>query len=114
MRIVSADDIQNVLTYRGLIDALADAFKSDIAVPTRHHHTIPQPGADATLLLMPAWGDGTERYIGCKIVTVFPDNAKVQRPSVHGQYLLMSGETGEPLAMIDGRALTAWRTACAS
>jgi ornithine cyclodeaminase len=114
MRIVSAEDIQKILTYRALIDALADAFKSDIVVPARHHHTLAQPGTDATLLLMPAWGGGDERYIGCKIVTVFPDNAKLQRPSVHGQYLLLSGATGEPLAMIEGRTLTAWRTACAS
>jgi ornithine cyclodeaminase len=114
MRIVSADDIQKALTYRTLIDALAEAFRSDMAVPVRHHHTIPQDGADATLLLMPAWNDGEERYIGCKIVTVFPDNARLQRPSVYGQYLLLSGKSGEPLAMMDGRALTAWRTACAS
>ena len=114
MRIVSADDIQNALTYRALIDALGDAFRSDITVPVRHHHTIPTAGADATLLLMPAWKADAEPYLGCKIVTVFPDNAKAQRPSVHGQYLLLSGETGEPLAMMEGRALTAWRTACAS
>jgi len=114
MRIVSADDIQNALTYRALIDALDDAFRSDIVVPVRHHHTIETGGTDATLLLMPAWNEGEERYIGCKIVTVFPDNAKLQRPSVYGQYLLLSGATGEPLAMMDGRALTAWRTACAS
>jgi ornithine cyclodeaminase len=63
---------------------------------------------------MPAWNEDAPRYLGCKIVTVFPDNAKSQRPSVYGQYLLLSGETGEPLAMMDGRALTAWRTACAS
>ena len=48
MRIVSADDIQNVLTYRALIDALGEAFRSDIAVPMRHHHTIATSGADAT------------------------------------------------------------------
>jgi len=114
MRIVSADDIQNALTYRALIDALDEAFRSEIAVPVRHHHTIPTEGADATLLLMPAWTSEGERYLGCKIVTVFPDNAKQQRPSVYGQYLLLSGETGEPLAMMDGRTLTAWRTACAS
>jgi ornithine cyclodeaminase len=114
MRIVSADDIHKALTYRGLIDALAEAFQSDIEVPVRHHHTIEQPGTDATLLLMPAWNEDGDRFIGCKIVTVFPDNAKAQRPSVHGQYLLLSGETGEPLAMMDGRALTVWRTACAS
>src|SRR4029078_19463 len=31
-----------------------------------------------------------------------------------GSYILMSGETGEPLAIIDGTSLTRWRTACAS
>jgi ornithine cyclodeaminase len=63
---------------------------------------------------MPAWTETGERYLGCKIVTVFPDNVKQNRPSVHGQYLLMSGETGEPQALIEGRTLTAWRTAAAS
>jgi alanine dehydrogenase len=114
MRIVTAEDIASVLSYGALVDALAEAFRSDITVPVRHHHTISQPGADATLLLMPAWTESGERYLGCKIVTVFPDNAKLSRPSLYGQYLLMSGETGEPLAMIEGRALTAWRTAAAS
>jgi len=120
MRIVTADDLARLLTYEGLIGALAEAFRSEIAVPVRHHHTIPQADADATLLLMPAWTaeaagtQGGERFIGCKIVTVFPGNAKAGRPSLYGQYLLLSGDTGEPLAMIDGRVLTAWRTACAS
>jgi alanine dehydrogenase len=114
MRIVTAEDIASVLSYGALVDALAEAFRSDITVPVRHHHTISQPGAAATLLLMPAWTESGERYLGCKIVTVFPDNAKLSRPSLYGQYLLMSGETGEPLAMIEGRALTAWRTAAAS
>lgn len=114
MRIVTADDISRVLTYPALVDALAEAFRADIAVPVRHHHTIPQAGANATLLLMPAWTEQGERYLGCKIVTVFPDNARQDRPSVYGQYLLMSGGTGEPLALIEGRTLTAWRTAAAS
>lgn len=114
MRIVAAEDITRVLTYGALVDALAEAFRGDIAVPVRHHHTIPQPGTDATLLLMPAWTETGERYLGCKIVTVFPDNAKQNRPSLYGQYLLMSGDTGESLALIDGRVLTAWRTAAAS
>jgi len=60
---------------------------------------------------MPAW---TEEFLGCKLVTVFPGNAELQKPSVFGTYLLMSGRTGEPLAVIDGRSLTAWRTAAAS
>jgi ornithine cyclodeaminase len=114
LRIVAAEEVGQILTYPALIEALAEGFRADITVPVRHHHTIPQPGADATLLLMPAWGGSGESFLGCKVVTVFPDNGKVNKPAVYGQYLLLSGETGEPLALIEGRTLTAWRTACAS
>lgn len=114
MRIVSAEELSRLLTYPALVDALGDAFRADITVPLRHHHTIPQPGADATLLLMPAWTASDARFLGCKVVTVFPDNGKANLPAVYGQYLLMSADTGESLAMIEGRTLTAWRTACAS
>jgi ornithine cyclodeaminase len=114
VRVVSPDDIARVLTYPALIDALAEAFRSDIAVPARHHHAIPQPDAEATLLLMPAWTESGAKYLGCKVVTVFPGNAARGQPSLYGSYLLLSGESGEPLAVMDGRVLTAWRTACAS
>ncbi|HKA71749.1 MAG TPA: ornithine cyclodeaminase family protein [Xanthobacteraceae bacterium] len=116
MRNVSAEEIDSTLTYPALIDALDHAFRADIEVPPRHHHTIARPGADATLLLMPAWtgADAPEKFLGCKIVTVFPDNARLDRPSVYGSYLLASAETGEALAVMDGRALTAWRTGAAS
>lgn len=114
MRVVTAADIDRVLTYPALVEALREAFRGDIIVPVRHHHTIPQAGSDATLLLMPAWNAEGERFLGCKIVTVFPDNAKAEKPSVYANYILLSGETGEPLAMLEGRTLTAWRTAAAS
>jgi len=118
LRSISADDIDRALDYPALIDALDEAFRADIVVPPRHHHTIARGGktADATLLIMPAWhgaaaGDG---FIGCKLATIFPDNARVGKPSLYGQYLLLSGDTGEPLAVLDGRVLTAWRTGAAS
>lgn len=115
LRIVTADEINRALTYPALIDALEDAFRADIAVPLRHTHMIPQPtGSEAKLLLMPAWTNAGERLIGCKVVSVFPDNARIGKPSVYGSYLLTSGATGETLAVMDGTVLTAWRTACAS
>jgi alanine dehydrogenase len=81
--------------------------------PQRHHHTIPVPGAqEGTLLIMPAWQTG--RHVGIKLLTVFPDNAARSKASVMGQYLLLDGKTGEPLALLDGPALTARRTAAAS
>ena len=114
MRVVTAEDIDRALTYPALIEALREAFRAEITVPMRHHHTVPQPGADATLLLMPAWTTGEGSFLGCKVVTVFPDNGKIAKPAVLGSYLLMSGNTGEPLAAIDGTILTRWRTAAAS
>jgi ornithine cyclodeaminase len=117
LRVITAADIATALTFPALVETLRDAFRRDITVPLRHHHTVPQPGrGSATLLLMPAWsaGEPAERFLGCKIVTVFPDNAAANQPSLHGSYLLMSGATGAPLALMDAAALTAWRTGAAS
>ena len=67
------------------------------------------------MLLMPAWTSvRASASSAASSSTVFPDNAKRGKPSVYGSYVLMSGDTGETLAVIDGAALTAWRTACAS
>ena len=113
MRIVSAADVEAALDFASLVERLRQAFRRDIVVPLRHHHTVETPdGVDATLLLMPAWQTG--RHIGIKMVTIFPGNAERGLPAVMGAYLLLDGETGSPLAMIDGPMLTARRTAAAS
>ncbi|AZN69896.1 ornithine cyclodeaminase family protein [Georhizobium profundi] len=121
MRVISASDVDRVLGYTALADALARTFAEGVQAPTRHHHTIERPdGADTTLLLMPAWSDFCARgtsadgYIGVKLVTVSPDNNALAKPAVMGVYILSDGQTGEPLALIDGQALTVWRTATAS
>jgi ornithine cyclodeaminase len=114
VRVVTAEEISRALTYPDLCAALADAFRSGIVAPPRHHHTIARESRDATLILMPAWTEAANGFLGAKIVTVFPENARHGKPSVMATYILMSGETGEPLAALDGPTLTAWRTAAAS
>lgn len=121
LHILSAADIDACLSARDLVETLRAAFRSDVVTPVRHHHDIARPdGADSTLLLMPAWTDFVSQghsmrgYVGIKIVTVSPDNPSMGKPSVTGLYLLLSGRTGEPLAVLDGKALTLWRTAAAS
>lgn len=117
---ISTADVDQSLTYEGLVETLRDAFRQGAIQPVRHHHTIEHPqGADSTLLLMPAWTDFSKSasgkgYIGVKIVTVSPDNNAINKPAVMGLYLLLDGKTGEPMALIDGQRLTTWRTACAS
>lgn len=110
------DAVDAALGFRPLVEALREAFAGRIVTPVRHHHAIERDGrAEATHLLMPAWTDEAEpAFLGTKIVNVFPENGKRGLPSIQGLYVLMSGETGEPLAVMDGQRLTVWRTACAS
>jgi len=115
MRIIPAADVETALDFDSLVERLRQAFRRDIQVPTRHHHSLTEgaePGPnDGTLLLMPAWSG---RHIGVKVVTVFPDNATRNLPAVMGSYLLLDGRSGAPLALVDGPRLTAKRTAAAS
>lgn len=121
LRYIPSKEVNDVLNFKDLIDCLRHAFCSKIVFPIRHHHSIDHgPDGNSTLLIMPAWSDSSvpvnsnENNIGIKLVTVFPNNQKLQKPSIMGSYLLLSGMTGEPLAIIDGQSLTLWRTAAAS
>ena len=116
MRILTASEIDQALTFPALIDALAEAFAGDFAAPERHHHGIDREDTPGTLLLMPAWTGrrAKDAYLGVKVVSVFPGNGDQGLPSVLGTYLLMDGGTGLPLAALDGTRLTVWRTAAAS
>lgn len=61
--------------------------------------------------LMPAvYGD----VFGAKLVTVFPQNAGRGLPTHYALIQLFRAQTGEPLAIMDGRWITAWRTAAVS
>lgn len=115
LRYVSAEEIDSILDFPSLIGALHDAFCADIETPLRHHHAIARDDGEAALLLMPAWTNEKEgSFLGTKTVTVFPGNLAKGLGSVAGTYLLMSGDSGEPLVTIDGHRLTLWRTAAAS
>ena len=113
MRFIDDAAVERRLDFPRLIERLADAFRAESAVPLRHHHQIAVPGAAAgTLLLMPAWTLGGQ--LGIKLVTVFPDNRLRSLPTVLASVMLLSAETGVPLALVAGRALTVRRTAAAS
>ena len=52
----------------------------------------------------------TKEVIGTKILSIFPDNASLGLPSIDGIMYLNDYKTGRPLAVMDGQAVTAWRT----
>ncbi|MEX1300037.1 MAG: ornithine cyclodeaminase family protein [Desulfotignum sp.] len=72
-------------------------------MPDRIH--VPYQGN--TLLLMPCF---TDTYVATKLVTVFPGAPESGLPVVNGMVILADSHTGQPLAILDGAALTARRT----
>jgi ornithine cyclodeaminase/alanine dehydrogenase-like protein (mu-crystallin family) len=72
-------------------------------MPDRIH--VPQK--ENTLLVMPCFGDA---YMATKLVTVFPKAPESGFPVVNGMVILADNHTGQPLAILDGAALTARRT----
>jgi len=107
MLYLSEKDILKAAAPIDVVDEVEAAMvlyeKKDFFMPDRMH--IDYSGN--TLLLMPCFA---RHYLGTKLVTLFPKNAEKNVPVLYGLMILNSGETGEPLAVLNGSALTALRT----
>jgi alanine dehydrogenase len=109
---IDFDAAHRLATVGSLVEPIRRAFQSPAIAPERSHYDLDAFEPSRTLLLMPAWQPAGD--IGIKIATIFPGNGTRGLPSVNAVYLLMSGQTGQPRALIDGRALTLLRTAAVS
>ncbi len=109
---IDFDGVLRLADVGSLIEPLRQAFQSDFVSPARAHYDLEPPDQPRALLLMPSWRPAGA--IGVKVVTIIPGNVDRGLPSVNAAYLLLSGQTGQPCAWIDGRALTLIRTAAVS
>ena len=111
MRVLNGPALEAAADETGLVDEMERAFRihalGGFTMPDRAHVDL---GA-GTLLLMPCEASG---HLGTKVVTVAPANRRKGLPVVQAVMLLLRADTGEPLAVMDGRVLTALRTAAAS
>ncbi len=113
MHVIDAERTHALLDYPGLVEALRELFHRGVDRLERAslNQPLPEGGGNAWLLL-PAWQFG--RNFGAKLVSVFPGNAAKGKEAILGIYALFDGDTGEPLAIIDGAALTVRKTAANS
>jgi ornithine cyclodeaminase/alanine dehydrogenase-like protein (mu-crystallin family) len=114
--ILSDRDVEELLTMEECIgvmeEALAALARGEVHNPLRQ--AIRAPGAPGLLGLMPAWWNGATPYYGLKEVCVFPENPKRGLDTHLGAVILHSGDTGQPLAVMNASAITAIRTAAVS
>jgi ornithine cyclodeaminase/alanine dehydrogenase-like protein (mu-crystallin family) len=108
--ILDEEAVRRLLRMEDLLPAmeraLADLSTGKAVQPVRL--VVPVAEHGGFFAAMPAY-DGA---LGAKLVTFYPGNRGI--PTHHAQILLFKPETGEPLAVIDGRLITEMRTAAAS
>lgn len=106
-------DVRTALQWSALIPAMEAALTAlssgRVIQPLRTWLTL-EKGA-RFWGVMPAAG---EDAMGIKLVSLYPRNADIGVPTVMATVVLFRPDTGEPLAVMDGRTLTAMRTAAVS
>ncbi|MBU3207423.1 ornithine cyclodeaminase family protein [Clostridium algidicarnis] len=111
MLILTKEDIKKVFTMEDAIEADKEALKiyskGESIVPLRVNIDIPK--YEGQSLFMPAYVEGIDAT-GIKIVSVFPKNIEIGKPSIPAQMILLDGKTGEVTAIMDGTYLTQLRT----
>jgi ornithine cyclodeaminase/alanine dehydrogenase-like protein (mu-crystallin family) len=110
MLILDEGAVQQRLRYQDLIpaiaQALADLSAGKVVQPVRV--VLPIAPHAGFFGVMPAYAGA----MGAKLVTFYPQNVGIH--THHALIVMFKAETGEPLAVLDGRLITEMRTAAAS
>jgi ornithine cyclodeaminase/alanine dehydrogenase-like protein (mu-crystallin family) len=113
VKYLDEDDVRRLLRWEDLIPAM------EVALSAFSRGRVIQPVRDLIAVeegkryagVMPAIG---EEVMGAKLVSFYPANAGSGVPTHHAMIMLMRSDTGEPLAIMDGRLITEMRTAAVS
>ena len=115
LRFLSREDVERALTVKDAIPLVREAFvqlsSKRACVPLRTRIDVTE--RHGTVLYMPAYFPARE-ILAVKVVSLFKDNPAAGLPLIHALVVVNDARTGRPLAVMDGEALTAIRTAAAS
>jgi len=110
LRVLSRADVEQALDPDALVEALADAFAAlsggRASMPPRTGVEVPGHGS---VLLMGAHAHGAATAT-VKLVSLFPGHDPAHQAAI----VVFDARTGTPVALMDGDAITAARTAAGS
>ncbi|VVD84903.1 ornithine cyclodeaminase [Pandoraea capi] len=117
--LLDATQIAALMPVADAVSVMSDMFgalaREQIHLPLRQIIRPPEAlGAKGLLGMMPAFlgsGAGAMPVYGAKVGTFFPGNSTLGKDPHQGCVLLMSGETGELLAVMNAAEITGIRTA---
>jgi 1-piperideine-2-carboxylate/1-pyrroline-2-carboxylate reductase [NAD(P)H] len=112
MKILDARETADLLPYPALADSIREVAlamdSGDMQAPPRFALPLNE---DGILLVMPA---SDQDIAITKLVTVHPENQGRDLPTIQGEVVVMDATTGERLGLLEGRVVTARRTAALS
>ena len=115
MLVLSRSEVEELLDLDALVDALgpamADLSAGRASVPDRIGARVAEH--DGLLAVMPGYVPSSGVLLA-KLVSLFPRNAGTALPTHQAVIVTFDPETGEPVAMLDGTAITAARTGACS
>src|SRR5450759_2579486 len=101
--ILNQAEVEQLLPMKECIEVMQDALsalaRDQMYLPLRM--IVRPPEAKGLLALMPAYMSGDRSAFGIKIIGVFNGNPAIGKDSHQGAVLLISGESGEPLALMN-------------
>ena len=110
---VAAHDLPKLLPMRDAVEAMKSGFAAlsagQVVAPQRG--VVPVAEVDGISLLMGGYVPG--EALGAKTVSIFNRNRELGKDVVSGLMLVLDPTLGEPVGLLDGGALTAWRTGAA-
>jgi ornithine cyclodeaminase/alanine dehydrogenase-like protein (mu-crystallin family) len=112
---LSGSDVAEIFTMPLAIEAVKKAFMElsggQVQVPLRMSLDIPQ--FQGVNLIKPVYSSAVNR-IAVKVISLYRNNPLRNLPYSHALVFLLDGESGVPLAIMEGDHLTAMRTGAAS
>lgn len=112
---LSSAAVRQALPMAAAIETMKAAFRElsggGVTMPPRMKMTV--PGGMGIVLLMPAHS-AEENRLSLKFLTLFDANRDLDLPLIQALVILADAGTGAPLAILDGAAVTALRTAAAA
>ena len=115
MLILSAQDVAQALPMDQAIASMRLAMQSlssgQATIPLRTHL---ETGRGTTLVMPGSVSRPDHESLAVKVVSIFNQNQSQGLPNIMGLVHVLNPETGEPVAILNGAAVTALRTAAVS
>jgi len=105
-RFISAAEIEKSFTFRAAVLAVEQALQNGLD-PAKDLPRSILPIAKGELLMMPS---SSAEGSGIKVLTIAPENPDIGAPRIQGLYLLFDKDNLGVSSILDGAALTTYRT----